>query len=179
MTVIAQDKDHAIVFRCPSSDPKTPFFEELRMGHASAILLDGRENVWLGVVPYLQYDAAIAAGCLLPRDFDKAYELLFPSHARGFAASKRPEESGAGEESRADAYSSPNRLFRWIPISDVKEVVPVLRTDKSAFRALLKAKQVSKRAMFVRPVESDFDSDEGGSDEDEDEEEEGGGRGYY
>jgi hypothetical protein len=172
MTITAQDREHAVVFRCPSSDPQTPFLEELRMGHPSAILIDGRENVWVGVVPYLQYDAAIAAGCLPPRDFDKAYELLFPSHASGFA-SKRPEDGGAGV-CEADAYTSPNRLFRWIPVSDVKEVVPVLRSEKAAFRALLKAKQVSKRSMFVRPVERDFDS-EGGDSEGEAE----GRGGYY
>ena len=133
-----------VIYTCVPN-PKQPFIVERRLGYVTAVLLDGRENGWIGVVPWLQFDQATAVmPGSVPRDFDRQYEVMFPDTAGQGTGTVTQSGPGLG------SMRQPNRYFRWLPTSEVAGTFQVHFIEKAAFRSGLKSKAISRDSYFVR-----------------------------
>ena len=77
-----------------------------------------------------------ALNARIPRDFDPQYEVRFMPH----------------EGDNLEEYCE------WVPIGNVLGSYDLYRVEKREFRALLKAKKISHKSYFTRPLPDGFDS---------------------
>jgi hypothetical protein len=115
------DQEQAILYRkmvgiVPSS----------HMAYVCAVMTDKSNEVYLGVRPFLPYAACLAHDIEVPRDFDKANELM--------ALPDQQDED-----------------FSWIPVATVFGAAPVFYVSgKKVWKSLVKKGQAPKNSYFIR-----------------------------
>ena len=107
-----------------------------KLGYVASIVVDKTTKCYVAVRPVLNKADAEALNARLPRDFDQQYEVRFMPH----------------EGENLEEYCE------WVPIGNVLGSYDLHQMEKKEFRTLMKAKKISHKSYFIRPLPDDFDS---------------------